>query len=315
MIKDTHRLIVDVLQEAIGDRLLSKDQQAMVLDLLNGNIYDFSPIYEDFDIACGPKSIHASSEVTAKYLGASTKHFLEDSSLVLTNDNSRFFDLPYNNLWVRIDNPIVTSQTLLGFYRVDEQSTIVLSYIDMGGKSKVFPSVLEYTSNNKVTIIVPQMDEVSQTMSVLGIFATLFPFVFRTFERLSEYNEKKKAQLNIYAEVAGKDEKPRYVKVGNKNTSKRFNSPLNPIYVVLDSEKGLEEAKKYKRNQNRSFEYTFSWIVKGHYRTLHNPKTVGVSRCGNRDIVGKTWIASYTKGNRDCPIRVKPETIVLQSQI
>jgi hypothetical protein len=76
--------------------------------------------------------------------------------------------------------------------------------------------------------------------------------------------------------------------------------PNRPTYIILD--KDIKDVRKYARKSDSKIEYSFSWIVRGHYRRLHNPESFGKDMF-NRKIQGKTWIESYTKGDQNLPLK------------
>jgi hypothetical protein len=40
-----------------------------------------------------------------------------------------------------------------------------------------------------------------------------------------------------------------------------------------------------------------SWAVRSHWRTLSNPKSIGIDRMNERTVEGATWIGTYYKGS------------------
>jgi hypothetical protein len=47
--------------------------------------------------------------------------------------------------------------------------------------------------------------------------------------------------------------------------------------------------------------YGFHWEVRGYYRNLHNPETMGLNANGERIVKGKTWVKPHTKGDKEKP--------------
>lgn len=99
-------------------------------------------------------------------------------------------------------------------------------------------------------------------------------------------------------------------KLGDKHAVK---VDTKPIILVLRDNTDVERKVNEYKNPRGSIHYSFSWIVRGHYRKLHNPDTVGVNRNGERCVSGYTWIETYTKGDPNLPL-LKRETIVIDKR-
>lgn len=79
-----------------------------------------------------------------------------------------------------------------------------------------------------------------------------------------------------------------------------------PIYYITEQKDRKETFKPRNVDLSKgrlSCEYSFK--VRGHWRTLHNPKTIGVDRNGQRTIKGFTWIKEYMKGDGELIKRVR----------
>lgn len=126
--------------------------------------------------------------------------------------------------------------------------------------------------------------------------------------------------LKMFNDLTDKDTRPCrcYVDECDDNKTYYYRSPLDkkvtkignkPIILILDDGKDVEQrAHTYKR-RNGTIHYAFSWVVRGHYRRLHNPKSMGMDRNGERCVPGMTWIETYMKGDENLPL-LKRERVV-----
>lgn len=97
-----------------------------------------------------------------------------------------------------------------------------------------------------------------------------------------------------------KNSKPEYWRRKGASTIKIAN---RPIYYVINKE---DKPSKIRVDHSKGYlkcEYSFK--VRGHWRTLHNPKTIGLDRNGQRTVKGFTWIKEYIKGEGDLVKRVR----------
>jgi hypothetical protein len=137
-----------------------------------------------------------------------------------------------------------------------------------------------------------------RSMFINSIIETLF-------NRINDVDTKR---YNIYSEDT--NERPRYISKGG-TTLKAMN---RPTYIVLDKEIKETEVRKYARKSDSKIEYSFSWIVRGHYRRLHNPESFGKDML-DRPVRGKTWVESYTKGDRNLPLKNTQYKVVEQERV
>lgn len=118
--------------------------------------------------------------------------------------------------------------------------------------------------------------------------------ILELFNQINDTNNKR---YNVYSEDT--NERPRLI-IKDNITHRLLN---RPTYIVLNKEVKETEVRKYARKSDSKIEYSFSWIVRGHYRKLHNNTSNGKDIFG-RPIQGKTWIESYLKGDKNMPLRV-----------
>ena len=118
--------------------------------------------------------------------------------------------------------------------------------------------------------------------------------------------------LKMFHDLTDKSQSCRcYVDTTEDTRTEYFRSPVNkkvtklgnkPIILILNNDSEADKkAHRYKRRQGR-IQYAFSWVVRGHYRRLHNPKSMGLDRNGKRCVQGATWIETYMKGDENLPL-------------
>ena len=130
--------------------------------------------------------------------------------------------------------------------------------------------------------------------------------------------------MKMFKDLTDKDKKQYrcYIDECEDNKSYYYRSPLNkkvtkvgnkPIILVLENNKEADlKSRAYKR-RNGKIHYAFSWVVRGHYRKLHNPNSIGMDRNGVRCMPGVTWIETYMKGDENLPL-LKRERIVIDKR-
>lgn len=117
---------------------------------------------------------------------------------------------------------------------------------------------------------------------------------------------QEKQMFNCYSE---KPEGNKYIHMRNPKTKEVSKYPFKSLFIILRNDNELSKKVQRITNSGRKIEYSFSWIVRGHWRNLHNPESIGKGISGE-DVVGKTYIHSYLKGDKDAPL-LKKETVVL----
>lgn len=70
-----------------------------------------------------------------------------------------------------------------------------------------------------------------------------------------------------------------------------------PIYIYLAKE--TEIKRIYPKYSNRTIERLSSWLVRGHWRRLDNPKKRGKDAQGKYVVEGFTWVVPHVCGDRD----------------
>jgi len=67
-------------------------------------------------------------------------------------------------------------------------------------------------------------------------------------------------------------------------------------YIYIDVSRSLPS----KNSNGHNIIYSSSFEVRGHWRKIQG---IGCDRAGNRKIQGATWVASYTKGDEELPLK------------
>ena len=86
--------------------------------------------------------------------------------------------------------------------------------------------------------------------------------------------------------------KPEYLR---KKLSKKSIKVERPIYIYLDKNNNI--SRTHSSYSDRTVTRLSSWIVRGHWRRLDNPKKRGKDSNGNYIVEGFTWVVPHTVGN------------------
>lgn len=132
--------------------------------------------------------------------------------------------------------------------------------------------------------------------------------IFKLFQDISDQSKR---EFRCYIDEEEKGKSTYFRKMtGDRNTVK---APDKPIILVLRDDEDIEHKVQKYRNPRGKIHYAFSWIVRGHYRKLHDPESVGKDRNGERVVQGMTWVETYLKGDENLPL-LKRETIVIDKR-
>lgn len=152
---------------------------------------------------------------------------------------------------------------------------------------------------------IKQVKEYDRYIEIISV--TFFAQILRLFRDITDQNSRKYRCYIDEFEGA----KPSYFRhMVDKATVK---VPDKPIYLILrDTEDSDTRAKSFGR-KNGNLHYSFSWVVRGHYRKLHNPDSIGLNREGERCVPGMTWVETYMKGDENAPL-LKRTTVVIDKR-
>lgn len=228
--------------------------------------------------------------------------YVDDLFVYSETDNGLY----YTTLIHRISD----TQIVLAFGTVDKQAQVTMAHfctVELkalsiyANYSRLSESIRDLINRLGVSPHSRQAEIMYKAIHIC--FTSTLAFILKMFHDLTD-----KAQpCRCYVDTT-EDTKTDYfrspldkkvTKVGNK-----------PIILVLNNDKEADKkAQRYKRRGGR-IQYAFSWVVRGHYRRLHNPKSIGLDRNGKRCVQGATWIETYMKGDENLPL-LRRERIVI----
>lgn len=133
-----------------------------------------------------------------------------------------------------------------------------------------------------------------------GVADNMILLILTTFRDLQV--QKDKPNEYVCYEDVPTEPQTAYLRKNNKEAVKVSEKPVIVILKNEDDEIKMEKTlKKYERS-GHTLQYSFSWVVRGHWRALHNHLSFGKDKNGN-PVQGKTWVKTHLKGNVDMPIR------------
>ena len=184
-------------------------------------------------------------------------------------------------------------------YKGDLDSPFQTIWIEMAEKDGV-----QY----KVTVS-ENTDPDLPVVNTLGMLVhEVKPRTFRIWSLLEMHDKKfdikivKAFETSMMGEVAkllierlnkeawGLESSRKHVHIGNGNIKQ--SRRIKRIIHVTPKKQSL----KLKSYKSRSIEWTHSWTVRGHWRTIDG---VGKNREGSGDVLGHTWVKAHIKGTGD----------------
>ena len=165
--------------------------------------------------------------------------------------------------------------------------------------SHMFESVSKYIKTQGIT----NPRQIKYLYDAMDIcFLGFFSVTLKVFRDLTEKDNK---SYKCYIDEI--EDKPNYYR--SPLDKKVTKAEAKPIILILKNEKDIERKVQKHRSTKGKIHYAFSWVVRGHYRKLHNPNSMGMDRNGVRCMPGVTWIEAYMKGDENLPL-LKRERIV-----
>lgn len=165
--------------------------------------------------------------------------------------------------------------------------------------SHMYESVEKYIERNNI-LDYKRINFLLQAAEIC--FISFFATILHIFKSLTDRAEN---HLACYIDESA-DARAAYFRAPSKKVTKVTDKP---IVLILNKDKDMEKkVVKYRRTKG-NIHYAFSWVVRGHYRKLHNPKSLGMDRNGKRCVQGMTWIETYMKGDENLPL-LKRERVV-----
>lgn len=143
------------------------------------------------------------------------------------------------------------------------------------------------------------------------VMKTLFVgYLSCLFAMFRDITNQDKKMFKCFVDEAEQPKMSYYRKRSNKEVIKVQDKP---IILILRDEGDINHKIITHKSSSGRIHYAFSWVVRGHYRRLHNPESIGRDRNGERCIQGMTWIDTYLKGDENLPL-LKRETIVIDKR-
>lgn len=194
---------------------------------------------------------------------------------------------------------IVPYNTVKGTYEV----TVATVNIDIN----VFETVLDLSNYPKA------LQRAGSILSEVDINAAVACAVSEFKVILDIFNALTTTNSTEYACYIDEPNKPKHSYLRYNNRVPAIKMADKPIILVLRDNPQKESKVNIYKRRDGNIQYAFSWVVRGHYRKLHNPETIGKDRNGDLTVQGYTWVETYVKGNLDAPI-LKREHVVLDKR-
>ena len=293
----------------------NKDQRQLVDYMLERSsavqIYNVTDVLNGF--------IKKSEKVASESEGLSA--FVKSSTGIDVSVNTEDCSCTFNYSWTPyVDDLYIYSETNNGLYysilihRIsDEHIVIVFGTITREGEVTMMnTSTVELKALGLYVQYGNIRDSVHDLIYGLGVqndyrkvqymydaihvcFVGTLSFILKMFHDLTD----KSQSCRCYVDTT-EDTRTEYFRSPvNKKVTKLGNKPI--ILILNNDSEADKKAHRYKRRQGR-IQYAFSWVVRGHYRKLHNPKSIGLDRNGKRCVQGATWIETYMKGDENLPL-------------
>ena len=293
----------------------NKDQRQLVDYMLERSsavqIYNVTDVLNGF--------IKKSEKVASESEGLSA--FIKSTTDIDVSVNTEDCSCTFNYFWTPyVDDLYIYSETNNGLYysilihRIsDEHIVIVFGTITREGEVTMMnTSTVELKALGLYVQYGNIRDSVHDLIYELGIqndyrkvqymydaihvcFVGTLSFILKMFHDLTD----KSQSCRCYVDTT-EDTRTEYFRSPvNKKVTKLGNKPI--ILILSNDSEADKKAHRYKRRQGR-IQYAFSWVVRGHYRKLHNPKSIGLDRNGKRCVQGATWIETYMKGDENLPL-------------
>ena len=203
--------------------------------------------------------------------------------------------LPFSNRAIIIQGIVMTN------FQMKDVLAIQVECDELEGITKLTPKLSPS--------VIPDFNSSAESIEESNKYAYLLHVATSVGSVLDVFNcleNQEKRMFNCYSE---KPEGNKYIHMRNPKTEEVSKYPFKSLFIILRNDNELSKKVQRITNSGRKIEYSFSWIVRGHWRNLHNPESIGKGISGE-DVVGKTYIHSYLKGDKDAPL-LKKETVVL----
>lgn len=221
------------------------------------------------------------------------QYYISDKApdIVKSNFSGKLFNpnhnFPYIFIYLTIKQ---TDEGLVEMLRSEIIPPIILGAEDYGINCI---GIMDYDVNRSIHSTYPQLLEKDREVlyerdQLYFEVARLIPFIPSYFDFMYDLVLEEK------------------IKIGNKpsklsNKNKKLKKTGKPVYKIIKSIKISYQSEEDARSRLSASRRTwtppnFKFMVKGHWRKLKNQSSIGHDQNGN-EILGKTWINTYEKGN------------------
>ena len=265
-------------------------------------VFDVSQISKEFteDVESGMPS----EQVNIKYFnGKGNINVLQTKSADLTVLDTDY-TLPYNYVHVifskdlEVDSRIYNSS----FTFITEEHTegLIKGYILIKSEIKNLVTHSLKLSfevlGDKVELRVLKDSNKEFTKYVMQGYIQWLCLIFGVFKKLSTINQQ------VYKSyIVHNNDKDKFKHLKSTKQNKYVRTNLNKdTHIILPTDFNITKFIHERDNSSirKQYTYTHAFIVRGHFRTLNNPDTLGMNMLGERVIKGKTWVNSFMKNSK-----------------
>ena len=297
-------------------------------ELGNKLLHDLLHAYKDTLIKNGYEDPNIVNEIIESIMSQVKIFNLMDASISPTYNAdtesiiNKFQQSADENIVIPVNYTSYADVMLVYGYAFPDAAQDALSvnlFIRMGEyRLVVLHSMFDKAGNGYTASLISQ---INIELGLNGMTVTSFEddndIIFKYYEYATIY-----AIMNIFKAINQQENKCNYVcyrdspRIGSgryvkqEKNAKAIKILDKPVIIVLRDTPKKDKILSKHRFKHGHIDYSFSFAVRGHYRKLHNPETIGKDRNGDRTIQGYTWVENYIKGNTDLPVR-KRVTCVL----
>lgn len=150
--------------------------------------------------------------------------------------------------------------------------------------------------DNQLELSVIEDNNKNVTKHIMKAYLQWLYIIMNMFRKLSIVNQQ------LYKSyIVHDNDKEQYKHLKSTKQNKYVRTKLNKdTHIILPTDFNITKFIHSKDNNSirKQYTYTHAFIVRGHFRNLHNPETLGINMLGERVIKGKTWINSYMKNSK-----------------
>ena len=202
----------------------------------------------------------------------------------------------------------------------DDRAVIFFGFVENLEKFTIFQTIPVEIHENHLILDIKHLlnataefdvtrKQFTRTLEIMkSVFIGYTSNIFALFRDIADQNRR---TYRCYVDEEDNKKATYYrKKLGDRKSIKVLDKPI--ILVLRDNDE-IEQKINEHKSKRGNIRYAFSWIVRGHYRRLHDPESFGKDRNGDRVIQGMTWVETYLKGDENLPL-LKRETIVIDKR-